>query len=182
MRFCGYFLGFLLSAVNVTAADPVLWLDAGNRKSFTFGEEQIRSWRDSNGKAISLSQGRVDYRPELRGKLNGRSTLYFDGADFLAGPPVLEEGDDTFTFVVLWRPFRDGVQAVFEQAGQGTGRRASLLQVKDRYGFNGQSNDAHSLVPVKPKGVAPDRPGVERREAEQRDHDRQRLGTGDGND
>ena len=63
---------------------------------------------------------------------------------------MLKEGDDTFTFIVLWRPSRDGVQAIFEQAGQGTGRRASLLQVKDRYGFNGQANDAHNLIAMKP--------------------------------
>ena len=151
MKFCHHIFCCIAFAVGATAADPVLWLDAGNADTFTFGEEQIRVWRDASDKSIVLSQPKVDHRPEPRGKLNGRSTLYFDGADFLAGPPVLAEGDDTFTFIVLWRPTRDGVQAIFEQAGDGSGRRASLLQVKDAYGFNGQSNDAHNLVPVKPK-------------------------------
>lgn len=140
----------ILGSRVATAADPVLWLDAGNSGTLTFGEEQISAWRDANDKSIVLSQPRVDHRPEPRATLNGRSILYFDGADFLTGPPVLKEGDDTFTFIVLWRPSRDGVQAIFEQAGQGTGRRASLLQVKDRYGFNGQANDAHNLIAMKP--------------------------------
>ncbi len=137
------------SGVAARAVEPILWLDAGNAKTLTFGDEQVRSWKDANGKAVELVQPKVDHRPEPRGKLNGRSTLYFDGADFLAGPPVLAEGDDTFTMIALWRPKRTGVQAVFEQAGAGTGRRASLLQVGKAYGFNGQSNDAHQLVPVR---------------------------------
>jgi hypothetical protein len=128
----------------------VLWLDTGNAQTLVLGEEQVREWKDAAGRGVVLVQPKVDHRPEPRDKLNGRTTLYFDGKDFLSGPAALKEGDDTFTFIVLWRPSRSGVQAVFEQSGQGTGRRASLLQVNEAYGFNGQSNDAHKLVPVTP--------------------------------
>jgi len=143
-------LCLLATASSLLAAEPVLWLDAGNSETLVLGEKQVREWKDATGNGVVVTQPKVDYRPEPRDKLNGRTTLYFDGTDFLAGPAVLKEGDDTFTFIVLWRPSRSGIQAVFEQAGQGSGRRASLLQVNGSYGFNGQGNDAHKLIPVTP--------------------------------
>ena len=110
------------SAVAAQAVEPVLWLDAGNAKTLTFGDEQIQGWKDANGKALEVVQAKVDHRPEHRAKLNGRTTLYFDGADFLSGPPVLAEGDDTFTMIALWRPKRTGVSGRFRtgrcRAGQ----------------------------------------------------------------
>jgi cytochrome c553 len=150
MRPLSYALCLLAAASSLRAAEPVLWLDTGNAQTLVLGEEQVREWKDAAGRGVVLVQPKVDHRPEPRDKLNGRTTLYFDGKDFLSGPAALKEGDDTFTFIVLWRPSRSGVQAVFEQSGQGTGRRASLLQVNEAYGFNGQSNDAHKLVPVTP--------------------------------
>jgi hypothetical protein len=124
-------------------AEPVLVLDASDAKSIHVADGKIERW------TAGATQAVPDSRPMVGSKLGGRETIAFDGDDFLEGPSVLAEGDDSFTVIALWRPEREGVQVVFEQAGEGGGRRGSLLQVGNRYGFNGQGNDAHSLVPLK---------------------------------
>jgi hypothetical protein len=56
----------------------------------------------------------------------------FEGRQFLQGPAVLAEGDDSFTLVALWRrDHANGSQVVCEQNARTrqAGRRASLLTV-----------------------------------------------------
>ena len=141
----------LLSFFNssLQADKPVLWLDAGKADSFTIEAEGVAAWHNAIDRNATFSQTDEDRRPQFKTKLNNRTTLYFDGNDFLDGPAVLAEGDDTFTIVALWRPHRIAIQSVIEQAGRGTGRRAALLQVGRAYGFNGQSNDFHNAVKLK---------------------------------
>ncbi|MFW6162379.1 MAG: glycoside hydrolase family 32 protein [Planctomycetota bacterium] len=78
----------------------------------------------------------------------------FSGKEYLDGPAVLSEGDSSFTIIAVWMRTRagGGAQVICEQASPGIGRRASLLTVRDRYGFNGQNNDQHRLVAFK-KGL-----------------------------
>ncbi|MDA0838698.1 MAG: DUF1549 domain-containing protein [Planctomycetota bacterium] len=134
---------------SAEAEEPLLWLDASNTASLTIDSRQVKVWAGAKAQQAQFRQDDPEKRPKPGAKLNDHTTLLFDGNDFLAGPPVLVEGDDTFTYIALWRAHRHGVQAIFEQAGSGTGRRASLLLVGNAYGFNGQSNDAHSLVTYK---------------------------------
>jgi beta-fructofuranosidase len=83
-------------------------------------------------------------QPYLTKREDGRSVVQFRGHEFLTGSPVLPEGADRGTLVAVWmRSNIGGVQAVFGQASAGKGRRASLLTVRDAYGFNGEQNDAH---------------------------------------
>ena len=77
--------------------------------------------------------------------------MSFDGTDdWLGGEAVLAAGSDAFTIIAVWRPRKtQGAQVIFEQsqAPMSLGTRASLLAVEGAYGFNGESNDAHGLVP-----------------------------------
>ncbi|MCA9062972.1 MAG: DUF1549 domain-containing protein, partial [Planctomycetaceae bacterium] len=130
------------------AQSPVLHLDAGVASSLRLEDGRIREWNSLSEPTVAFTAPQEAARPTPGEPLNGRPTVAFDGDDFLEGPPVLREGDDSFTIIALWRPRRIAVQAIFEQADQGTGRRASLLQVHDAYGFNGQANDFHSAVPL----------------------------------
>ena len=83
--------------------------------------------------------------------LNGLAVVRFAGSQFLDGPAVLEEGDMSFTVAAVWRRTHTRqAEVICEQASDGIGRRASLLTVNARYGFNGQNNDAHSLVAYRP--------------------------------
>lgn len=112
-------------------------------------EGALLRWADLSGKGHHLSQSDAGARPRLLPEaLNGRPLVGFTGTEYLDGPPVLAEGDNSFTIVAVWRRESEGPmgQVVVEQADDGPGRRASLLIVGDRYGFNGQNNDQHQLV------------------------------------
>jgi len=88
-------------------------------------------------------------RPTLvDGALNGKPVVRFGGGQWLDGPAVLPEGCPALTIAAVWRRAdTQGATVVCEQADDGPGRRASLLSVGDRYGFNGQNNDQHDIAP-----------------------------------
>jgi len=112
----------------------------------------LERWSDSSGGGRDPAQSDPAKRPRvLAGALNGLPVVRFDGAAFLDGPPVLAEGCSTMTFAALWRRDKaDAAAAICEQADDGVGRRASLLAVGNRYGFNGQNNDQHGLLVYQP--------------------------------
>ncbi|MFT5499548.1 MAG: hypothetical protein ACI9TH_004964, partial [Kiritimatiellia bacterium] len=127
-----------------------LWLDAADVSTLITNGNSVTEWQDKSTTQSHVVQTDPARQPTVTpAGLNGQSLVTLDGVDdFLAGPAVLASGDDSFTVFAVWRPHRIGVQVVFEQAGSGVGRRASMLQVNDRYGFNGQNNDQHALAPV----------------------------------
>ncbi|MGY8771323.1 MAG: DUF1553 domain-containing protein [Pirellulales bacterium] len=143
---CSLFvIGF--TPLSLFATEPDFWLDASDTEYTIFNDGNLVSWQSKTKGKLKVTQDEILSQPNFGEKLNGRATIHFDGNDFLQGTAVLTEGNDKFTFIVLWRPHRIGIQSIFEQAGSGTGRRAALLQVGSSYGFNGQNNDAHNLVP-----------------------------------
>ena len=124
----------------------VLWLDASDASSVVLTDGRVSEWQDKSGNRGTVSQADEAKRP-VAGvtTLNGRNTMTFEGGKWLGGPPVLQQGDDTFSYFAVWqRLYTNAVaQVVFEQSQspQATGTRASLLTTGDRYGFYGQSND-----------------------------------------
>ncbi|MBT5690638.1 MAG: DUF5011 domain-containing protein, partial [Opitutae bacterium] len=130
--------------------EPTLWLDASNTETLSIEGGKVSIWKGAGEGQVEVTQGVDDSRPVVGPEINGRNTITFDGNDFLDGPAVLNEGDDTYTYIALWRPHRNAVQTIYEQAADGNGRRSSILHVNTHYGFNGQGNDAHNLFPVVP--------------------------------
>ena len=131
----------------------VLWLDAADTASITATDGLVDTWADKS----SAGSGDVTQTGNLRpvsgsANLNGINVLSFDG-DFLAGPAVLPAGDDDYTMFAVWVPNRNGVMSVWEQSGPDDGSRAAILAVNAAYGFNGERNDDHDIVPYAP-GVA----------------------------
>lgn len=93
------------------------------------GRDAAGIWEDLAGNDHDLSQWEPARRPRAE-HAAGRGFMVFDGTQFMQGPPVLKEGDDSYTIAVRWR--RDGgegSQVVCEQnSGDGAaGRRAALL-------------------------------------------------------
>ncbi|MDD2598033.1 MAG: hypothetical protein PHO37_02245 [Kiritimatiellae bacterium] len=152
---------FIMATHSVTAAiqSPtelggcVLWLDAADTASLIEANGRVSEWRDKSGNSAHMAQSDAAKRPiTAQASQNGRNTLYFDGARWLGGPAVLQQGDDTFSYFILWnRNDYSGARTVFEQADSGgaTGTRAALLTIgsSKKYGFNGQGNDSHLLAP-----------------------------------
>jgi fructan beta-fructosidase len=133
----------------------VLWLDAADSATVATDTGAVALWRDKSGRGHDVKAPEDAARPALGMALaNGLRPLSFDGAtQCLLGPAVLPEGQAVYTMVVLWRARRHGIQSVFEQAVaplQGN-TRAALLAVGEAYGFNGESNDRHDLVPYEPQ-------------------------------
>jgi beta-fructofuranosidase len=142
----------VLPGAPLPQAGLVLHLDAAAlRPAAGGGGERLRVWPDLSSRANPVTQEDEGKRPLLIGAAaNGLPVVRFAGKEFMDGSPVLPEGDKSFTLAVVWRRTGgDGAQALVEQAGGGVGRRASLLTVGDRYGFNGQNNDAHDLLPYR---------------------------------
>lgn len=149
-----------VTCTSILAASPgwtappteglVLHLDATRVPSEDLSPEgTLLRWTDISGNGHHVLQSDPGARPQLlRGALNGLPAVSFTGTEYLDGPPVLPEGDMSLTIVAVWRREGEGPigEVVCEQADDGPGRRASLLIVGDRYGFNGQNNDQHQLV------------------------------------
>ena len=133
-------------------AGSVLWLDASDAASVVADVHGLSRWRDRSGSNHDVAQPDPACRPTVSAaRLNGRGVITFDGeSQFLAGPAVLPLGQQAYTFVVVWRSrTNDGVQSIVEQSSKLlTGNtRGALLAVGAAYGFNGESNDRHDLVP-----------------------------------
>ncbi len=150
--------GFLHFAAGTVAAEPparglVLHLDA-SRCSLVSGERErpVAVWTDRSGRGNDLVHTDSSRQPVLaENVLNGLAVMRFSGEDYLDGPAVLPEGSASFTMAAVWRRSdTQGGQVICEQADEGAGRRASLLTVNDRYGFNGQNNDQHDLLRYRP--------------------------------
>lgn len=135
---------------GIVRSGLVLHLDAGALKPpQTRDETNLGAWPDESGHGHDLEQSDAARRPVLvTGGFHGLPVVRYDGNAYLDGPPVLAEGDTSFTMAAVWR--RTGVrgaEVICEQASPGAGRRASLLTINGRYGFNGQNNDQHDLLP-----------------------------------
>jgi len=151
------------SSLNAAISSPdeldgcVLWLDAADTATITVTEGRVSQWSDKSATAAHMIQADAAKRP-LTGQLNlnGLNTLYFDGTRWLGGAAVLQQGDDSFSYFALWQRMDENTSArtVFEQAdiAAAKGTRAALLTIGNgrTYGFNGQSNDAHTLAPYLP--------------------------------
>jgi sucrose-6-phosphate hydrolase SacC (GH32 family) len=126
-----------LSESNARTSVPmdglVLRLDAMDAPADTEGA--VSFWKDLSGNGNDVTQSTADCMPKRFVKnpgLGGHPVVRFEGRQFLQGPAVLAEGDDTFTLVALWRRGpANGSQVVCEQNAmtRQPGRRASLLTV-----------------------------------------------------
>lgn len=128
----------------------VLWLDAADATTITSAGGFVSQWTDKSTVGTNhFTQGNAGYQPQTgAGTLGGLNVLTFNGtSQHLLGPAVLAAGDDDYTYLAVWNPAKTGgIQSVYEQ-GSGNNQRASLLAINGRYGFNGQNNDRHDLVP-----------------------------------
>ncbi len=113
---------------------------------------KVARWPDRSGKGRDVRQPQPALRPLFvpRG-LHGLPVVHFSGRQYLDGPPPLPAGTKNFTFAAVWRrTTRQGAEVIFGQAAPGKGRRAALLTLNGRYGFNGEGNDQHALLPYRP--------------------------------
>lgn len=146
-------LSYQSTTTNSPAGVPgcVLWLDADDASSIVAGAAgHVLQWRDKSGMGNHVAQTTEAAQPAVMpATLNSRTTLNFDGGDSLAGPPVWQQGETTFTMFAVWkRTSASGSQVIVEQAGAGNGARASLITVPaGTYGFVGEYNDAYTSVP-----------------------------------
>jgi len=157
----------LLLAQTATATPVtsglVLWLDAGDTSTITSSGGLVTQWNDksvaaggtaTDGGAVPTAfnftaSGAQSPTTGLE-TLNGNNLLTFDGANnYMLGPAVLTANDDDYVYYAVWKPHKNAVMAVYEQ-GQGTNSRSSALAVNAKYGFNGQNNDDHDIVPYDP--------------------------------
>jgi beta-fructofuranosidase len=134
------------TSAQVPADGLVLHLDA-TRSGATPGP--MARWQDLSGRARHVAQADAARQPTLvEAAIGGKPAVRFSGAQWLDGRAPLAEGSRSLTIATVWRRLDgDGAAVICEQADDGPGRRASLLTVQDRYGFNGQNNDQHDLLP-----------------------------------
>ncbi len=151
------------SALQAAIVDPnqisgsVLWLDASDASTVVDAAHSgfVQQWTDkSTAGGGTVSQANFSNKPQTGvNALHGKNVLTFGGAtdnDFLTGAAVVAGGDDTYSVYAVWKPRVNQVQVVVEQAADpvASSARASLLHANTTYGFNGQGNDRHNLVPV----------------------------------
>ena len=146
-------LSYQAATTNSPTGVPgcVLWLDADDASSIVpDGGGGVLQWRDKSGFGNHVVQMNAAAQPAVTvANLNGRATLAFDGGDWLAGPPVWQQGETNFAMFAVWRRVStSGSQVIVEQAAAGNGARAAL-HTRDggTYGFCGEQNDALFISP-----------------------------------
>jgi hypothetical protein len=115
---------------EVAAAEGlVLHLDAARATGDENGN--VARWNDVSGRAHDVLQPVAERMPQrVDGALGGLPAIRFRHGQYLQGPAVLAEGDDSFTLVAVWRrDHLNGSQVICEQnaPGRQAGRRAALL-------------------------------------------------------
>ncbi len=142
----------LFGAALPLAAAPedglVLHLDAGKLSQ----AGPVPVWPDLSGKGHDVYQMEPMQQPEFSPEFAGsRPAVVFHGQQWMDGPVVLPLGAKSLTYVAVWqRREMNGAQSVLEQAEPGVGHRAALLTTDTSYGFNGEFNDQHFLLPFRP--------------------------------
>ncbi len=139
---------------DVPGEDLVLHLDAAEAQADDRG--QVSLWTDLVGKGNDMKQSAPAWMPKRVGDaLGGRPVIRFERGQFLQGPAVLAEGDDSFTIVAVWRrEHLDGSEVVCEQnsSDKQRGRRAALLaqgsQGPAGHGMMRNRNFAEGVLPL----------------------------------
>jgi hypothetical protein len=107
----------------------VLQLDANHVQCDQQGN--VTLWPDRSGRGRDMKQSLSGKMPRQVANACGRHpAIHFERGQFLQGPAVLSEGDDSFTVIGLWRrQHLNGSQVIFEQnsAVKRAGARAALL-------------------------------------------------------
>lgn len=144
--------------INMTYPNDItglqLSLDAQDLGSITKTGTDVTQWSDKSGfihHMIGSSGTEPTYDPD---GINGKPAIYFNGSnDFLQTTldnAPLADGDDSYTYVIVWRPELAGVKTIYEQnhATVVVGRRAGLLMQTgpQAFGYNGQGNDWMATV------------------------------------
>jgi len=95
------------------------------------GNGRIALWKDLSDKGNDMKQAFSERMPErLENALGNLPVIRFHSRQFLRGPAVLDEGDDSFSIIALWRrDHLNGSEIICEQNTTTirTGRRAALL-------------------------------------------------------
>lgn len=107
----------------------ILRLDAADAQCDDQG--RVAVWPDSSGRGNALQQALAASMPTRVDKTLGPlPAIHFQSGQFLRGPAILAEGDDSFSIVALWRrEHLGGSQVICEQnsAQMRSGGRAALL-------------------------------------------------------
>ena len=132
----------------------VLRLDAARAHADDSG--RVSLWKDVSGGRHDMKQVLSARMPKrVDNTLGDLPVIHFDHGQFLQGPAVLAEGDDSFTIVGLWRrEHLAGSEVLCEQNSpeKRTGRRAALLaqggKTSHSNGWMRNKNFADGVLPV----------------------------------
>ncbi|MFM7620183.1 MAG: prepilin-type N-terminal cleavage/methylation domain-containing protein [Alphaproteobacteria bacterium] len=163
----------LVSARSITKSSPItsisglsLWYETTDENSITSAvngnspsnNDRISFWNDLNPQQITkinIGQTNDALRPiyTSNSPINGLPSLLFNNNEYFeliasgSGQLPLRAGDDTYTFITVWRSLYAGYsQTVVEQNSNTvnliSGARAAMLLYSDsNWGFNGEGND-----------------------------------------
>ena len=169
----------LVSARSITKSSPVttisglsLWYETSDENSLISAvngnspsnNDRISTWNDINPSQITkinISQTNDALRPIYisSSPINGLPSLLFNNNEYFelitsgSGQLPLRAGDDTFTFIAVWRSLSAGyAQTVVEQNSNTVNlisgaRAAMLLYFDSNWGFNGEGNDG-ARIPI----------------------------------
>ncbi|GDX36344.1 hypothetical protein LBMAG18_08550 [Alphaproteobacteria bacterium] len=167
----------LVSARSITKSSPVttisglsLWYETTDENSLISAvngnspsnNDRISSWNDINPSQITkinIGQTNDALRPiyTSNSPINGLPSLLFNNNEYLeliasgSGQLPLRAGDDTYTFIAVWRSlFPSFSQTVVEQNSNTVNliigaRAAMLLYSFGGWGFNGEGNDSSTV-------------------------------------
>ncbi len=139
-----------LEKVAAAAEGRVLHLDAAQAKGDD--HSNVALWNDTSGRSHDMKQPVAERMPQrVDGALGGLPAIHFRHGQYLQGPAVLPEGDDSFTIVALWRrDHLNGSQVICEQnaPGQQAGRRAALFAQGSSAPHYASGNFNDGVLPV----------------------------------
>ncbi|MBU0651124.1 hypothetical protein KKC59_04350, partial [bacterium] len=122
--------------------------------TITLSGSDVTNWVDKSANGINFVGTAGAYPVYVADGINGLPVLSFNGTNqklrtAFEDTPIAD-GDDSYTYAVVWKPTGTALATMYEQNHSTvvTGRRAALLKPNaTTYGYNGQSNDAHSIAP-----------------------------------
>jgi hypothetical protein len=111
------------------------------------GTGYVVTWYDQSSGANHVTQSTAGNQP-----IFNTTNIEFVASSqhkLLRTPGILTTGDDTYTFAGKFVPHGTTTQVLFEQNSSTSlsNQRACAILLSSQIGHNGQSNDAHNIVP-----------------------------------
>ena len=137
--------GSKILAKPTQISDCTLWLDADDAESVVLSSSNVTNWLDKSGSGNHCSQSTTSKQPVKNGTLNSRSTLTFDGTQYLDNTSMVASSTNMLFIVKKINNVADDFSLFSFVATSNVIDLYYWGANTDQYGFNSWAGDSWGI-------------------------------------